>query len=129
MRERGIIQDDEHVIVCGDFNTDKGSGATAESLGDYHEGAAEYDPFLYGFDEDGVHYDGGYTAANHGVLGDIPTYAASGSRPDKTTRPQVPYCYLDNVLTKGFRMSNVIVIDDGTLTDHCGIMCDLTIIE
>lgn len=120
----------DHVIVCGDFNADGPYNAEGEYEDyDFKAGAAEFDLFLYGFTENGNVYAGGYTAANHGVMGDLPTFCASGSRPDRDDRPQVPYCYLDNVLVKGFRMSNVIVIDDGNLTDHCGIMCDLTLID
>ena len=58
----------------------------------------------------------GYDMANHGYLGDLLTYPAGSS----------PRSYLDNIITKGFAVSNVKVINDAMLSDHCLIKADLT---
>lgn len=118
-----LFDADPYVILCGDFNTDGHFGSD-----DYLAGLEEYEPFVDGFTENGVTYQGGFTLANS-TERQLLTYMATGSRPDQPTKPQYPYCYLDNVITKGFEMSNVQVVDDGNLTDHCGIMCDLTLID
>lgn len=60
--------------------------------------------------------EAGYDMANHGYLGDILTYPA-GSAPRS--------CY-DNIITKGFAHSNVKVINNVMLSDHCLIKSDLT---
>lgn len=134
------LQNDDYVILCGDFNTD---GSVVQSASkteaDFMAGANEFDPFLYGFTEDGVTYEGGFTLANHGLWGDLKTCDATGSRPDHLTdasygnnNPDTfynrPFSCLDNIIVKGFRMSNVMVIDDGYLSDHCGVVCDLVLI-
>jgi endonuclease/exonuclease/phosphatase family metal-dependent hydrolase len=119
------FKDDEHVIVCGDFNTEGEYGLHQAGDTDYTMDADEFDIFLYGFEDGGVTYAGGYTAANHGVIGNLLTYPSTGGKPERSPVPIRP---LDNVLTKGFRMSNIVVVDDGNLTDHCGIMCDLTLL-
>jgi len=139
------LENYRHVILFGDFNTDgfvvqSASKTEAEFL----EGAEEFAPFIYGFDEEvnGVtnHIYGGFTLANHGQWGDIKTCCATGSRPDLLTNPDYgnngqntfysrPYCVLDNIIVKGFTMSNVNRIDDGSLTDHCAVWCDLTMKE
>ena len=119
------FKDDDHVIVCGDFNTEGEYGSHQAGDTDYTMDADEFDLFLYGFEDGGVTYAGGYTAANHGVIGNLLTYPSTGGKPERSPVPIRP---LDNVLTKGFRMSNIVVVDDGNLTDHCGIMVDLTLI-
>lgn len=63
--------------------------------------------------------EAGYDMANHGYLGDIFTYPA-GSAPRS--------CY-DNIITKGFAHSNVKVINNVMLSDHCLIKSDLTKLE
>lgn len=67
---------------------------------------AEFDAFI----------EAGYDMANHGYLGDLLTYPAGSS----------PRSYLDNIITKGFAVSNVKVINDAMLSDHCLIKADLT---
>lgn len=135
----------DHVIIFGDFNTD-GSviQSASKTEADFMAGANEFDPFIYGFDDvvNGVttHINGGFTLANHGQWGDLKTADATGSRPDHLTDPERgnnnpntfynrPFCVLDNIIVKGFTMSNVQVIDDGTLTDHCAVVADLTLID
>ena len=66
----------------------------------------EYDAFI----------KAGYDMANHGYLGDILTYPAGSN----------PRSYLDNIITKGFAISNVKVINNAMLSDHCLIKADLT---
>ena len=39
---------------------------------------------------------------------------------------EVPRSYLDNIITKGFAISNVHVINNAMLSDHCLIKADLT---
>ena len=58
----------------------------------------------------------GYKMANHGYLGDLLTYPAGSS----------PRSYLDNIITKGFAIGNVKVINNAMLSDHCLIKADLT---
>lgn len=60
----------------------------------------------------------GYTMANNGYLGVISTYPAGES----------PVSALDNIIVKGFAMNNIKIVNDATLTDHCAIMCDLTVL-
>lgn len=128
----GWLENYDHVILFGDFNTEGpvyGPDVSYDpSVRDYAAGLAEFDPFIEGCVVDGLTYNGGFTLANSE---DRPllTSIATNSRPDLPSRPQVPYCYLDNIIVKGFTMSNVQVIDDGTLTDHCAVVCDLTLID
>lgn len=118
-----LFDADPYVILCGDFNTE----GPYDNV-DYAAGLQEYQPFIDGFTENGVTYNGGFTLANS-MERQLKTYMATGSRPDQSQKPQYPFCYLDNVITKGFEMSNVQVIDDGYITDHCAVVADLTIIE
>lgn len=68
--------------------------------------SSEYDAFT----------EAGYDMANHGYLGDLNTYPAGTS----------PRSSLDNIITKGFAISNVSVINNALLSDHCLIKADLT---
>lgn len=115
------LQGKSHVILMGDFNT---TGPVGIESG-YEVGLDEFDPFINGFTEDGVTYQGGCTLANSRQR-PLLTANATGSRPDQPK--SYPYCYIDNIIVKGFTMSNVQVIDDGRLTDHCAVWCDLTLI-
>lgn len=92
----------DRVIIAADFNVDSSS---------------EYEIFTSA---------GGYTMLNHGSWGDIPTYPATGLSKGIYTsaKPTIP---IDNIIVKGCTLSNVQVIDDASLTDHCGIMCDVII--
>lgn len=123
-----LFDADPYVILCGDFNTEGAYTDGAFEDRDLEAGLLEYQPFVDGFTDDGVTYAGGFTLANS-TERPLLTYMATGSRPDRTDRPQYPFCYLDNVITRGFEMSNVQVVNDGYITDHCGIMCDLTLID
>ena len=95
-----------HVIICGDFNVSK---------------PAEFDAFV----------NDGYTLAIHGCLGDIATYPSSGTEVwgtgGKKTMYNTPISCIDNIIVKGFLMDNIQLIDKKELTDHCGIICDLTL--
>ena len=59
----------------------------------------------------------------------LATAEATNSRPDNTPADTAPWQYLDNIIVKGFTMSNITVVDDGDITDHCALWCDLTIID
>jgi Metal-dependent hydrolase len=69
----------------------------------------EYDDFL----------KAGYRMANHGVVGDLLTFPAGES----------PRSALDNIIVKGFVPSRVRVYNEPTLSDHCLIAADLTLIR
>lgn len=123
------LQPYPYVIICGDFNTE-GPGAGWDAT-KFLQGASEYEPFTCGFEDGGFSYGGDYQLANCGAHGTTKTVMASYSRPDKNdgSRPMVPYGYYDNIIVKGFDITAVRVIDDGRLTDHCGIVADLTMKE
>ncbi len=70
------------------------------------KGDAEFAPF----------YEAGYKAANGGDNEVLLTYPA-----------KAPKRQLDNILVKGFDVSNVKLVCDPTLSDHCMVYCDLTI--
>ena len=72
---------------------------------------SEYDAFT----------EAGYTIANHGYIGDLITY--HGHLAPYNQKP------LDNIVCKGFRMSNIKVWEDTfDLSDHAAISCDLEMI-
>lgn len=100
--------DESHVIICGDFNVSSGT---------------EYEAFA----------QAGYTMANHDYLGDIMTYPPSGTEvwPSGGSKYVVdePTSPLDNIMVKGFAMGNVRLINKKELSDHCGLVCNLTLIE
>ena len=66
----------------------------------------EYDAFI----------EAGYDMANHGYLGDLNTYPAGTA----------PRSAIDNIITKGFAISNIAVVNNAMLSDHCLIKADLT---
>jgi endonuclease/exonuclease/phosphatase family metal-dependent hydrolase len=96
-----------HVIICGDFNVSS---------------ADEYNAFA----------NAGYTMANHGYMGNVLTYPSSGTEVWGTggtkTMYDAPASPLDNIIVKGFAMGNIRLIDNKELSDHCGVVCDLTLI-
>lgn len=63
--------------------------------------------------------EAGWSMVNHGYLGDIPTYPAGNK----------PLYAIDNIICKGFDISNINTLNDGYLSDHVCIYADLTIIE
>lgn len=102
------FKNEPYVIIGGDFNVDASS---------------EFEPFK----------TNGFSMLNHDQLGDICTYPASGANVYNTNINNKygasPEIVLDNIIFKGFSISNVQLIDEGTLSDHCGIIADLTFIE
>lgn len=63
----------------------------------------------------------GYTLANHGYIGDLITYHGHLSPYNQKA--------LDNIITKGFIMSDIKVWEDSfNLSDHGAISCDLEMI-
>ena len=79
-----------YVILCADWNT---------------KTTNEYDTF----------FKAGYNMANHGYMGDLPTFPAGN-----------PNNALDNIIVKGFAISHVSIIDNAILSDHSLIKADLT---
>ena len=97
---RTIIADmanEKYVIVAGDFNVMKHPGDAADH-------ASEYDVFA----------EAGYTLANKGQLVTWPAW----SDPKRE-------CPIDNIMTKGFEMSDVQVKGHDKLSDHKMISCFL----
>lgn len=99
------FKNEPYVIIAGDFNLDASS---------------EWDIFA----------SNGFGMANHGELNDIYTYPATGANELATAIADRPFPdkALDNIIFRGFKASNITLIDEGTLTDHCCIICDLTIL-
>lgn len=56
----------------------------------------------------------------------INTYPATGVAPTGHTNG-FPNLAIDNIIVKGMEIVGAQVIDDGTLTDHCGVVCDLVL--
>ena len=101
---RTIIADmanEKHVIICGDFNI----SSRPEDTKDH---AAEYDVFA----------KAGYAMANHGQLMTWPSY-----RNPKREQP------LDNIIVKGFEISDVQVKSSERLSDHKMLSCNLSFLE
>lgn len=123
-----LFKDDPYVILIGDFNTQGQVYAqdVPSAERNWLGGLDEFDPFIEGFEEDGVTYPGGFTLANS-KQSPLKTAPATNARPD--TGNLTPSSYLDNIIVKGFTISNVTAIDDGSLTDHFALYCDLTMIE
>lgn len=94
-----------HIILGGDFNT------TADAQ-------SEFAPFT----------TAGYTMANCGSFGVKMTWPSTGWQRSYDANPGSPYCAIDNIIVKGFSINNVEIIDESHLTDHCGVVADLTII-
>ena len=122
-----LFKDDPYVILCGDFNTQGPvyGPDVPDSQRNFLAGLDEFDPFVEGFTEDGVTYPGNFTLANN-KSNPLKTAPATNARPD--TGNLLPRSYLDNIIVRGFTMSEVHVIDDGSLTDHFALYCDLTIV-
>lgn len=82
---------DPYVIICADYNVASSS---------------EYDLFA----------ENGYEMANHGYIGDIPTYSSDD--------------VLDNIIAKGFQFSDVQIYDANLeLSDHRALGATLTMID
>lgn len=69
---------------------------------------SEYDAFA----------NAGYSMLNNGYLGKINTYPSGA-----------PTAGLDNILCKGFSIGGIHIVDDNTLTDHCAVYADFTLIR
>lgn len=101
---RTIIADmanEKHVIICGDFNI----SSRPEDTKDH---AVEYDVFA----------KAGYAMANHGQLMTWPSY-----RNPKREQP------LDNIIAKGFEISDVEVKSSERLSDHKMLSCNLRFLD
>lgn len=89
------------VVIAGDFNTCRRKSAN--------------DPWLDAPDEFEVFRQAGFKAAHWGSC--------------KTWPASAPYMSIDNVFVKGFAVSDVRVLSDKTLSDHCLLRCTLTFDE
>ena len=101
---RTIIADmanEKYVIICGDFNI----SSRPEDTKDH---AVEYDVFA----------KAGYAMANRGQLMTWPSY-----RNPKREQP------LDNIIVKGFEISDVEVKSSERLSDHKMLSCNLRFLE
>lgn len=116
-----LFSNDDYVILCGDFNC-------RPMNGDEVNGLHDLDPFV----------SAGFTLANN-LNHPLATCYATGSKPD-VNDPNYPFVYIDNIIVKGFTISNVRVLDTGVqvdggtvdvgmLTDHCAVVADLTLID
>ena len=116
-----LFSNDDYVILFGDFNCRPMSGDEVDGLHDL-------DPFV----------TAGFTLANN-LNHPLATCYATGSYPNGSD-PSYPFVYIDNIIVKGFTMSNVRVLDTGVqveggtvdvgmLTDHCAVVADLTLID
>ena len=97
---RTIINDmanEKYVIIGGDFNIKKHPGDT-------NEHASEFDVFV----------EAGYTLANRGQLITWPSWSNSKRE-----------CAIDNIIVKGFKMSDVEVKGHNKLSDHKMLSCRL----
>jgi endonuclease/exonuclease/phosphatase family metal-dependent hydrolase len=87
--------DEKYVIICADWNCDE----------------SEFDQFI----------TAGYQMANHGYLGDLPTYDSESEGRGMA---------LDNIVCKGFMVSDIAVYDDEyELSDHKPIVATFTMID
>lgn len=89
---------EDYVIVCGDFNVNS---------------IHEFDIFA----------DAGYSMANSSER-IIYTFPASGCDANNIK----PWSCLDNIIVKGFNIETVRLVNDPLLSDHCGLVSDLSII-
>jgi endonuclease/exonuclease/phosphatase family metal-dependent hydrolase len=86
---------EKYVIICADWNCDE----------------SEFDQFI----------TAGYQMANHGYLGDLPTYDSASEGRGMA---------LDNIICKGFMVSDIEVYDEEyELSDHRPIAATFTMIE
>lgn len=93
------FKDEPYVVIGADFNT----CVYTNKL--WRDAPEEYQPFK----------TAGFTAAHWGELKTWPAYK--------------PYQSIDNIFAKGFKMSDVKVYAEPTLSDHALIRCTLTFDE
>lgn len=91
----------DYCILCGDFNVDS---------------ADEFQVFI----------DNGFVCANSPLM-PLLTCPAQGLKP--SVNNGFPTSSLDNIIVKGFSLSDIMVVNDPFLTDHCGVVADLTLIN
>ena len=126
------LKDYTHAIIVGDFNIarvrDDGLGGAQWNLINYWvNGGEHYLGDVYGTKDFGAGYGGGeYTLASPGAnpIGTWPATAAQRFTPSYAAMS----CACDNVICKGFTLSNITRIDSD-LSDHCALYADLTLID
>jgi len=104
----------DYIILCGDFNTE-GVCKANKTLAEYADGVNEFQPFI----------DKGFTCLNR-PTNQLFTCPAIGTIPNNADG--MPYQCIDNIIVKGFEIVSSELINDGTLTDHCGLVADLKMI-
>ena len=91
----------DRVIICGDFN---------------NADITEYAVFK----------NAGYQMFNYDLYDRVNTYPATGLT-DTNYTSGYPSLALDNIMCKGCSIVAAEVVDDGSLTDHCGVVCDIVL--
>lgn len=128
----GVINFDDTSVHIVETHLDWSENATATAdraaqIQQLIDDFAEYDYVIIAADwnvnggssEYDVLAEAGYSMVNHGYLGDFNTYPAGNA-------PSQP---LDNIVCKGFAINGIHVVNDNTLTDHCAIYADFTLIR
>lgn len=91
----------DRVIICGDFN---------------NADITEYAVFK----------NAGYQMFNYDLFNRVNTYPATGLT-DQNYTSGFPSIAIDNIMCKGCSIVAAEVVDDGSLTDHCGVVCDIVL--
>ncbi len=99
----------DRVIIAGDFN----NGKPNDTL---DEGPHELDAFK----------NAGYQMFNFDLYERVNTYPATGLTDSNYTSGK-PSIAIDNILCKGCSIVAANVVDDGRLTDHCCVVCDIVL--
>lgn len=127
---------DKDVVVAVTHLDPSDINNRAIQIHDVIEDLSEYDYVILGgdfnvrdeADEFAAFAQAGYTLANCGAFGEKKTWPATGWQDSYNATPATPYKAFDNIIVKGFTIDSVSIIDDSYLTDHCGVVADLTII-
>ena len=99
----------DRVIIAGDFN----NGHPNDTSDD---GPHEMDAFK----------TAGYKMFNFDFCERVNTYPATG-RTDTNYTSGIPALAIDNIICKGCSIVAAEVVDDGRLTDHCCVVCDIVL--
>lgn len=100
----------DRVIIAGDFN----NGKPNDTL---DEGPHEMDAFK----------TAGYKMFNFDFCERVNTYPATGTINSNYTPLGLPSIAIDNIICKGCSIVAANVVDDGRLTDHCCVVCDIVL--
>lgn len=136
LKSMAVIADKDVVVAVTHLTPGNDIATRAIQIHDVIEDLSEYDYVILGgdfnvrdeADEFAAFAQAGYTLANCGAFGMKYTWPTTGWQGSYDAAPGVPYAALDNIIVKGFTIDSVSIIDDSYLTDHCGVVSDLTII-